>query len=103
MPAIWGALGKGALQRRIGLPVIDRLETLLPGLIKDYNGDSLHEKDGLIQIFDSFFGAEALRKREFRKDLFNCLAPELVDALTEAAKLKAVGLSFEEKVEKLAG
>lgn len=101
MPDLWGAFGKAKLQELIGEDVIERLETVLPGLVKNYDPNLLFEKQGLIQVFDSFFGAEALRQRKFRLELYNSLPPSTIDALSAAAGVRMDGKSFEQKVEAL--
>lgn len=101
MPPIWGALGKSTLQDLIGPSVIERLEHILPGLVKDYDDNLLHTKDGLIKVFDSFFGASALLQKDFRADFFNCLPPNVVDKLLAAGKVSSEGLDFSEKISKL--
>jgi DNA repair protein RadD len=102
MSSIWGALGKSALQDLIGSSVIDRLESILPGLVKDYDNGLLFTKEGLIKVFDAFFGAASLLDKEFRTQFFNSLPPGTIDGLLAAAKINAEGLSFEDKIVRLA-
>lgn len=101
MPSIWGALGKSALQDLIGSSVIDRLESILPGLVKDYDEALLYTKEGLIKVFDSFFGAAALLDKDFRGQFFNSLSPAMVEKLLAAAKVNGEGLEFADKVARL--
>lgn len=101
MPSIWGALGKSALQSLIGSSVIDRLESILPGLVKEYDNSLLHTKEGLIKVFDSFYGAAALLDKSFRHQFFNSLPPNTIERLLAAAKINGEGLNFEEKIARL--
>jgi|SRR5579871_49096 len=101
MSEVWAALGKAKLQQLIGHEIIDRLEILLPGLRKDTDSSSLHQMDGLVAVFNAFFGGDALRKAKFRAELFDALPPKTVSALASAAKLDE-NLPFEKKVQSLA-
>jgi len=100
MSVVWAALGKATLQRLIGPETIGRLESLLPGLKKEFDDDNLHSKSGLVSIFDAFYGSEALEKATFRRELFNALPPNTIDTLAIAADVDAK-LPFERKIQKL--
>jgi DNA repair protein RadD len=100
MPAIWASLGKGALQHLIGATTIDRLESLLPGLVNSFDSNTLYEKGGLVSVFDAFYGADALDNSAFRLQLFNALSPDTIDKLAKAAEID-IELPFEKKVQGL--
>lgn len=100
MPAVWEKLGKSTLQRLIGPETIDRLGSLLPGLMKDFDYDDLDSKRGLINVFEAFYGADALESETFRLQLFDALPPETIDALAAAGNIDTK-LSFAIKIRKL--
>ena len=100
MPAVWANLGKGTLQRLIGASTIDRLELLLPGLVHEFDSNILHEKSGLVSIFDAFYGANALENAAFRLQFYNALPPEIINALASAAKVDTK-LPVEKKIQSL--
>ena len=101
MPSVWANLGKAALQRRIGGDTIGRLEMLLPGLKAGFEGEELFEKEGLVSVFEAFYGAEALDSTAFRKEIYDALPPQTIDALAKAAGI-GLGLSVDKKNKKLA-
>lgn len=85
MRAIWKNLGKPKLQQLIGEKQLDRLEKLLPGLKKgNFDPNDIYSLDGLTKIFDAFYGNQYLLDKNFRKELFNTLPPELIDSALKA-------------------
>jgi DNA repair protein RadD len=81
MNQIWSVFGKPELQGYIGEETIDRLQTILPALLGvDWNPDEILYKQNLVEIFEAFAGAKALKARDFREALFRHLSKEkLVD------------------------
>ncbi len=50
---VWTHLGKSRLQELIGNDILDRLETIIPALLR--NGE-IYSKANLVKIFDAFSG-----------------------------------------------
>jgi len=104
MNAIWKNLGKAKLQQLIGKKQLGRLEKLLPGLRKgEFDPNEMYSLDGLNKIFDAFYGNQYLLDKNFRKELFNTLPPELIDAGLKALNIapQKVG-DFKKKIDTLA-
>ncbi len=101
---IWKNLGKPALQKLIGEEQLARLEKLLPGLRKsEFDPNEMYSLDGLTKIFDAFYGNQYLLDKSFRKQLFNTLPPDRVDASLKALNIDPQALpSFEQKIDALA-
>jgi superfamily II DNA or RNA helicase len=100
MSQIWGNLGKSKLQSLIGGQTIGRLESLLPGLLNGFDPNTLHQKSGLVSVFEAFHGAEALENSVIRAELFNSLPPATIQELAKIAELPN-GLPIDEKIKKL--
>ena len=103
MTEIWKVFSKEELQELIGLSTLERLERLIPALIKDTGDpDLIYYKETLCQIFDAFTGPEAITNNQFRKRLLNHLTPAELDAIVTATAVCKTELPFETKVDKLA-
>ena len=98
----WGFLGKAQLQKLIGDSLIGRLEYLLPALRPEsFDTDTIYTTDNLTGIFESFKGAQALRDRKFRQQLFNALPKSTIDQLIKETATQVAGSEFSKKVERL--
>ena len=102
MSKIWARLGKSRLQELIGNNVLDRLETIIPALLRNGQIDSIYTRPNLAKIFDAFSGTNSLRKKEFRRELFNTLPEETINQIVKLYKPSRVSDNFEQKREFLA-
>ncbi len=103
MSEIWKVFSKEELQDLIGLTTLERLERLIPALVKgSADPDLIYYKDTLSQIFDAFTGPEAITNNQFRKRLLNHLTPNQLDEIVTATGICKTALPFEEKVDRLA-
>jgi DNA repair protein RadD len=103
MSEIWKVFSKEELQDLIGLSTLERLERLIPALVKDTTDpDLIYYKDTLCQIFDAFTGPEAITNSQFRKRLLNHLTPAQLDEIVVATGACKTDLAFKDKVEKIA-
>jgi superfamily II DNA or RNA helicase len=102
MSEAWKVFSKGELQELIGPETLDRLVYLVPAVAADTEPDSIYFKDTLANIFDAFAGPDAIADRKFRERFLNHLTPAQIDALLEVAHLKAAGLTFQQKIQKIA-
>lgn len=98
MSKIWTLLGKSRLQQLIGNDVLDRLETIIPVLLRNGQGE-IYSKVNLAKIFDAFSGTNSLKKKEFRREFFNTLPEETVNQIIELYEPCKVSHSFEQKRE----
>ena len=103
MANIWKNLGKSRLQELIGKEQLSRLEKLLPGLRKgNFDMNEMYSSDGLTKIFDAFFGYQKLLDSNFRRELFNTLPPEKIDAALRALGIDSSKIGdFGKKAEQL--
>ena len=88
---VWTHLGKRRLQELIGNEILDRLETIIPALLR--NG-AIYSKANLVKIFDAFSGTNSLRKKEFRREFFNTLPEETINQIIKAYKPSKVSDDF---------
>jgi superfamily II DNA or RNA helicase len=102
MSETWKVFSKEELQGFIGTATLDRLVYLVPAVDATTEPDAIYYKDTLANIFDAFAGPDAIADRKFREDFLNHLRPAQIDAVLEAAHIKATGLTFEEKIKKIA-
>ena len=98
MATIWSRMGKAALQKYIGVGLLERLECLLPALQpREFNTDKIYTHDSLTKIFESFTAHTLISSKEFRYMLFNALTPEQLSKV-EGYVGGLKGESFEDKI-----
>ena len=102
MSEAWKVFSKGELQEFIGAETLDRLVYLVPAVAAHTDPDSIYFKDTLASIFDAFAGPDAIADRKFRETFLNHLKPAQIDALLETAHVKTAGLTFQQKIQKIA-
>ena len=102
MSEIWKVFSKAELQELIGPTTLDRLVYLVPAVAANTEPDAIYYKDTLASIFDAFAGPDAIADRKFRERFLNHLTPAQLDAVLDATQLKREGLSFEQKITKIA-
>lgn len=91
---VWKHLGKSRLQELIGDDVLDRLETIIPALLRS---GELYTITNLVKIFDAFSGTDSLRKKEFRREFFNALPEETINQIIRVYEPNRVSDDFERK------
>ncbi|MBT6690407.1 DEAD/DEAH box helicase [archaeon] len=99
--SVWKFLGKSDLQKYLEDELLERLEDLLPIFDPNIDGFTIHSKNTLAKIFESFIAPRLFSKKEFRAQLLNSFPESNLDDICILLEIKITGLSFDKKVKAL--
>lgn len=105
MAQLWHHWGVRDLQALIGQrepELLQRLERIIPAVVRDFNANELYLRDNLIRVLESFIASDAFSQKDFRLACLDRLPPDELRALGTAVGLESKGREFRELRDEIA-